>query len=361
VYWPIPGLRNSEFTTVLVRVVQFVTISSFEAVKLSTSLNRSSNRSTTGQLVVEPGEPNIITSVEGLKLSAPLNRSSNRSAAVQLVVEPGELSSPNKLRPVIPDVPGTPEADFNIRVNASLTEWENSRKLCLQTFSNAFFEEHGIRPIGAALETRFEALFPEWKRIFVRTAEGTLLDGLDLESEVGLRHWESEYYENRKIYWKTRNALTIGEALDEATLDVKFRKANPQWEPRYKQVASPRRTTPNKDPPCDKAPSIPEVVAKPSACSEAVVEPFPVPGAIARSFSIPEGIRYDVIDHEHSSVGRKLFSDTIRWIREPAVGSTISPYIDELLLFGAGSEDGVRGELGRDHDAVTGQAPRNHL
>jgi hypothetical protein len=289
-------------------------------------------------------------------LSASPYRSVNRSATVQLVGEPGEPSSPKKLSAVLPDVPGTPEADFNIRVNESLSEWENSRKLCIQTFSNAFFEENGVRPIGPALEKRFVALFPEWKRVFVRTADGTLLDGLDLESEAGLRRWESEYYENRKIYCKTLAAFTLGEVLDETTLDAKFRKNNPQWEPRYKQVASPRRTTPSKEAPCDKVPSCPEVVAKPSSCSEVVVEP-----AIAQSVSIPEGISHVVINHDQSVVGRRLYRDAIRRIREPAVGLAISPYIDDLLLFGAGSADGIGGELGGDHDAVDGQVPRDNL
>jgi hypothetical protein len=60
--------------------------------------------------------------------------------------------------------------------------------------------------------------------------------------------------------------------LDDKELDEKFRKANPQWEPRYKQVASPKRTTPSKEAQGDKPSSSPEAI-KPSSLPEAITPP----------------------------------------------------------------------------------------
>jgi hypothetical protein len=290
-----------------------------------------------------------IPSLEELKLSESSPRLADRRAFVQLASQPS-ATPPRKYIP-IPDVPGTPEGDFNIRVNNSLVEWESSRKLCRQTFSNAFFEKHGVRPIGPALEQRFESLFPEWKRVFVRTADGTLLDGLDLETEVGLRRWESEYYENRRIY-----AKTLASDLDDKELDEKFRKANPQWEPRYKQVASPKRTTPSKEAQGDKPSSSPEVINTPSSLPEAItppsspeaIRPSSLPGAIGPFSSA--GIYHGLARVD--DVIRRNDEYIVRRFNEFTTGLTVVPYLDDLVVFGSSPSSGVGGELRGDPDEV---------
>jgi hypothetical protein len=177
-------------------------------------------------------------------LSASPPRSANREE-VKLASKPAVTA---KVKRSSDGVLRTPEADFDRRVNGNLQEWEGSRRLVLQTFSNAFFDENGVRPIGATLEKRFEALFPEWKRTFVRTADGTPLSGLDLSTEEGLRRWESEYWKNRKVYQKTVASFRNGNSLkvDAASEDEQFRKSNPHWEPRYKQVVSAPRPSPSR-------------------------------------------------------------------------------------------------------------------
>jgi hypothetical protein len=229
-------------------------------------------------------------------------------------------------------VPRTPEADFDRRVNGNLPEWEGSRRLVLQTFSNAFFDKHGVRPIGPALEQRFEALFPEWKRTFIRTADGTPLAGLDLSTEEGLRRWESEYLENRTVYQRTVASFRDGNSVevDTASVDEQFQKSNPHWRPRYKQVVSAPRPSPGR--------SVIAEASEVGSDSSAVKQSGDGVNAVTGSTAEP---------------GREPV---------PPVGIRFEHYVDDILVFiGSDGRTGIPSELGGDVDNGAGSPGRDHV